>query len=55
MPSAPRKIGEKRQTGKNYSSAQTFRISFLVLVTTPAARRSKASLFLGLLGVSAVE
>jgi hypothetical protein len=54
-PSTPRRIREKRQTGKNYSSAQTFRISFLVLITTPAARRSKASLFLGLLGVSAVE
>jgi hypothetical protein len=31
------------------------RISFLVLIMTPAAHRFKASLFLGLLGVSAVE
>jgi len=31
------------------------RISFLVLFMTPAARRFKASLFLGLVGVWAVE
>jgi len=31
------------------------RISFLLLIITPAVRRFKASLFLGLLGISAVE
>jgi hypothetical protein len=31
------------------------RISFLILMMTPAVRRFKASLFLGLLGASAVK